>query len=166
MVDLDHFKRINDTMNHLVGSHVIKSVGHLIGRTIHGHPNDYAARYGGDDYIVVLHGDSYDQLTDRAKKICESIAAAEFTFQGYVAKVTCSIGLCFVESGFVGASEDVVKEADAQLYKSKEKGRNQVSSRKLGNSVDLDHVRRSNLVDGNSSSNDHSVARVNNAKGF
>jgi len=164
MIDLDHFKRINDSMNHLVGSHVIKSVGQIIGRSEHLGNEDYAARYGGDEYIVVLHGDDYQRLILRADEIRKSIVSGEFRFQGFVASVTCSVGLCFVESCFKGSSEDIVKEADSQLYKSKEKGRNQVSAKKLGDSVNLDHVRRTNLVDGDAGSNDNRVSGVNHSK--
>ena len=164
MIDLDHFKRINDTMNHLMGSHVIKSVGHIIGGRGMLGPADYAARYGGDEYIVVLHGRDEAALKERAERLRLAICSAEFRFHGYVAKVTASVGMCFVGAGYDGAGEDIVKTADAMLYKSKENGRNQITHTRLGDSVNFDHVRRANLIDGDASGDDDGVSSIHHSK--
>lgn len=166
MLDLDRFKMINDTMNHLVGSFVIKSVARIIRQQDHLAEGDYAARYGGDEYIVVIHGNDLEQLNKKAESIRACVQKAEFSYQKFVAKVTCSVGLCFVPPGSTMSGEDVIKLADAMLYRSKEKGRNQVHACRLGDPVDLDHVGRSNLVNGNSRSDDDSIARVDYAKAF
>lgn len=164
MIDLDHFKTINDSMNHLVGSHVIKSVGAIIRQNGFLAKNDFAARYGGDEYIVLFHGTDVSELRNKAEAIRSSICETEFRHQKFVAKVTCSIGMCFVPAKSAVTGEEIIKLADAMLYRSKDNGRNLVSSMTLGDSINLDHIGGSNLVNRDSSSDNDSVARFNHAK--
>lgn len=128
MMDLDHFKRINDSMNHLVGSHVIKSVGRLLSSNEFFKGEDFAARYGGDEFIIVLHGSDHIVEMKKADQIRKLIAASEFVFQDFKVRVTCSMGFCWVPANFVGKPEDVVKLADSMLYRSKDAGRDVVSA--------------------------------------
>jgi len=128
MMDLDHFKRINDSMNHLVGSHVIKNVGRLLNSNEFFKGEDFAARYGGDEFIIVLHGGDHLVEMQKADQIRKLIAANDFVFQDFKVRVTCSMGFCWVPANFVGKPEDVVKLADGMLYKSKDAGRNIVSA--------------------------------------
>ncbi|MCX6118540.1 MAG: GGDEF domain-containing protein [Proteobacteria bacterium] len=127
MMDLDHFKRVNDRYNHLVGSHVIRATGQLLLKSGLIGENDLAARYGGDEFVVLFSGESAATQFEKAQKICSLIADNVFKYDGISLKITASIGIAWVNKGFTGQSSDVVKAADAMLYKSKAQGRNQVS---------------------------------------
>lgn len=127
MMDLDRFKSVNDSTNHMVGSHVIKSVGRILYSNKFFSREDVAARYGGDEFIMILHGDSLAELEYKIDGVRGIIQDSVFQFQDFKLKVTASIGLCWVPKNFSGKPEDIVKLADAMLYRSKELGRNRVS---------------------------------------
>jgi diguanylate cyclase (GGDEF)-like protein len=131
MMDLDKFKRINDTTNHMVGSHLIKSVGKILRENHLLSEIDYAARYGGDEFIFVLHGLGVDEQINKVERIRSEIAATKFEFQGHRISITASFGLCWVDNSFVGAPENIIKAADAMLYRSKDLGRDRVTSCRL-----------------------------------
>ncbi len=164
MMDLDHFKSVNDTANHLVGSFVISQVGKLILYSKLFGPDACAARYGGDEYIICCPTASGAEMIARAEALRQLIEKAVFRKDGFVMKVTSSIGVSFVDPGFDGKADDPIKAADVMLYRSKEEGRNTVSGMYLRYPVDFDHVGRSHLIDGNTSSDDDSVPRSNYLK--
>lgn len=166
MMDLDHFKSVNDTANHLVGSFVISQVGKLILYSKIFGPDACAARYGGDEYIICCPSPSGMDMVRRAEALRQLIEKAVFKKDGFVTKITSSIGVSFVEPGFDGKADDPIKAADVMLYRSKEAGRNRVSGMVLRYPVDFDHVGRSHLIDGNASGDDDGVTRFNNLKVF
>lgn len=163
MADLDNFKRVNDSMNHMVGSFVIKTVGNILAHNNVLSGPDFAARYGGDEFIFVLHGKDPKLLLSKAEALRKIIEVKELSFQDFRVRVTMSMGLCFVPPGFRGKPEDIVKGADAMLYKSKDAGRNHVTGMVLRYPIDFNHIGRSYLIDGDTSSDDHSVPRRNHA---
>lgn len=127
MMDLDRFKSINDSTNHMVGSHVIKTVGGILRDNPFRGQSDISARYGGDEFIMIVHGHSLDSQVSKVDSIRHVIESTRVTFQGFDVRVTASLGLCWVEPGFNGKPEDIVKFADSMLYRSKELGRNKLS---------------------------------------
>jgi len=135
MMDLDRFKSINDTTNHMVGSHIIKSVGRILKKNSLFGPFDFSARYGGDEFIMILHGDTMAEQQTKVDGIRQIIESTTFEFQDFKLRVTASIGLAWVPRNFAGKPEELVKLADAMLYRSKELGRNQVSAANLGGEV-------------------------------
>jgi diguanylate cyclase (GGDEF)-like protein len=137
MMDVDHFKAVNDATTHLVGSHVLSEIGQLLVDCGHFHDLDVVARFGGDEFIVAVAAQSLKELTDKAESIRQSIAAASFHCDGQSVRVTTSIGVAWVARGFPGRSEDLVKAADLMLYRSKNSGRNRVSAMVLKYPVDL-----------------------------
>lgn len=146
MMDLDRFKKVNDTHNHLVGSHVIRSVGHLLLESKILAENDVAARYGGDEFIVLLQGMDAKSQVEKARKIRAAIERSEFTYDTIKVRITASIGVAWVDPGFSGLSADLVKSADAMLYHSKEHGRNQVNAMALRYPIDLEKIGSAHMM--------------------
>lgn len=156
MMDLDYFKMVNDRTNHLVGSYVISQVGELISRYLNIPNLGFAARFGGDEFVVAAAFQELKELKNLAKSLHEIIARAVFKKDGFVIRVTASIGYAWIDKGFKGSEEDPVKAADAMLYRSKRLGRDKVSGMILRYPIDFNHVGRAHLIDGNTSSyHDH-----------
>ncbi|MDA1000373.1 MAG: diguanylate cyclase [bacterium] len=128
MMDVDHFKSINDTYGHTVGDHVLRGVSHSLRASIRN--SDIAARYGGEEMAVVLPetGKGGGQVV--AEKIRRTIEEMKIPVSGSDEEdgalgVTLSIGMaCFPVHG--KSPEDMIKIADEALYRAKDKGRNQV----------------------------------------
>jgi diguanylate cyclase (GGDEF)-like protein len=172
MLDLDHFKKVNDTTNHMVGSYVIKSVGHLIAQQIGqqigtaspaGKSLDFAARFGGDEFIIVLHGTEANILLDQAEELRKTVEKKVFAFQGFSINVSCSQGLCWVPPKFDGNATDIVKGADAMLYKSKGRGRNTIVGMNLWYPIDFNHIGGAHVINWNPSGNNNRIPGRNKA---
>lgn len=150
MLDLDHFKRINDTANHLVGSFVIGEVGRLIAHSGVLPKGSIAARYGGDEFIICVPTNSVAELWNVAERMRDLILRSVFKKEQFTTKLTASFGVAWVDPGFEGKSDDLIKAADVMLYRSKRNGRNMTSGMVLRYPVDFDHIGRPHLIDGES----------------
>lgn len=147
MIDLDHFKSVNDTTNHLIGSYVISEVGRLIRtRGVFG-DGDVAARYGGDEYIIAVEAERAEDARDKAEALRKMIGAHEFAKDGCSIRITSSIGVAWTAKSFDGRAEDIIKAADLMLYRAKNAGRDRVSCMLLKYPVDLENVSRTHLLD-------------------
>ena len=166
MLDLDRFKSVNDTTNHLVGSYVISEVGKIINKSTLVYKDTVPARYGGDEYIICQGSDNPQEIMALGELIRSNIENRVFSFDNEKIKLTASVGFSWMPSGYEGSQDVPIKAADLMLYRSKEKGRNQVRGMMLRNAVDFDHVSRLHLVDGDTSSNYNDVPRVSNIKFF
>jgi len=124
MADLDHFKAINDSYGHLTGDAVLRGVAELLlGLT---RRTDVAARYGGEEILVVLLHNSSAGGRVMAERWRESVAKARFEGpEGQEATVTISAGLAQLDADMDGP-EALVATADRELYRAKQKGRNRV----------------------------------------
>ena len=131
MMDMDHFKSVNDTNDHLFGSYVLSEVGKIIKKTVR--QIDFAARYGGDEFLIVLTEISLEGAKSFCERLRKSIEAYDFTNDGSSMKLTSSIGFAITEPavGDIDA-RGLVKVADRALYDAKEKGRNCYSFYDLG----------------------------------
>lgn len=120
MVDMDHFKRVNDEHDHLFGSFVLKETGRLITETMR--DSDFAARYGGDEFLIVLT----DVHLEGARAFCERLRARvkKHLFEDGKDQIqlTISMGGAITQAKNIDARA-LVRRADEQLYKAKEKGR-------------------------------------------
>ena len=119
MLDIDKFKSINDSKGHLVGDEVIKNVSSLL-KTVFCRKTDFAARYGGDEFSIVLENTRMDSailLSEKFRKIIE----CKFQEQ----QITVSQGLS--EHQFDIDIHNWIQRADEKLYKSKREGRNRIS---------------------------------------
>ena len=123
MMDIDHFKQVNDTHGHLMGSHVLSEVGRLISRSIRG--ADVAARYGGEEFIAYLPEADGAGAVQVAERIRMAIESNEFTLDGKTARATISVGIGLFP-GHGGELKALVARADQALYRAKEDGRNRV----------------------------------------
>lgn len=124
MMDLDGLKQINDTYGHQLGSHSISESGKIIGKIIG--EKGKACRYGGDEFMAFLRKTSGTQAAVIGESIRQKIAKQTFTFNGYSASPTISIGFAELSDEIESPSE-LIKNADEALYRAKEAGRNTVS---------------------------------------
>lgn len=124
MVDLDHFKSVNDTYGHKAGDMVLKKVGEILTDTFRG--TDLAARYGGEEFVVLLPHTTEKDAWCLAERVREAIQACEFEFEDQRFAVTASIGVASVEAGALTKDDDLIIKADKALYEAKHNGRNMV----------------------------------------
>jgi diguanylate cyclase (GGDEF)-like protein len=119
LADLDFFKRINDTYGHPAGDEVLKEASHIFQRMVRSY--DWVGRYGGEEFLLVLPGSGFMQARQRAEELRVAIAEAQVVVEGVTISLTASFG---VASGFPNSHEQLIREADAALYRAKSNGRN------------------------------------------
>jgi len=124
MIDIDHFKKINDTLGHHAGDAVLVQTAPLLLASARQY--DEVGRYGGEEFAVLLPETSLEVATQVAERLREKIAAQTIMVDGKPVRVTASFGVaCFPGEG-VETINDLLKAADAALYKAKHAGRNRV----------------------------------------
>ena len=124
LCDVDHFKRINDTFGHQAGDEVVKRIGTTLKDCVR--PQDHVARFGGDEFAILLDKVTADIAHDVAVRMRGTVERTNFSTEagnGELA-VTLSMGLAVVHSE--DDMESILKRADQALYRSKEQGRNQL----------------------------------------
>lgn len=122
MLDLDDFKKINDTYGHPAGDQVLKRLGEIVLMSIR--DKDYGCRYGGEEFTVILPGAEKEQALNVAERIRRLISDDTFeTIDGQKFSVTVSIGLAQLHPG--ENSADLINRADQSLYRAKRQGKNQ-----------------------------------------
>lgn len=122
MLDLDHFKQINDSHGHRAGDEILRRVAHVILKQIRG--TDLAARYGGEEFAVILSGTSESQADEMSERIRQHIQALEIKIDSDTcASTTISIGISEY-SPQLASSEALIEAADQALYRAKQEGRN------------------------------------------
>ncbi len=147
MFDLDRFKSVNDTANHLIGSFIISEIGHLLRFSGVLPQGSLAARYGGDEYIVAIPANDLKEVWDVADKMHELVQKSVFKKDQYSFKLTASFGVAWADPGFEGKSDDLIRGADLMLYRSKRNGRNQVNGVYVRYPIDFDNIGESHLID-------------------
>jgi diguanylate cyclase (GGDEF)-like protein len=122
MIDLDHFKIVNDTYGHRAGDEVLRQFAEIIKHCIRG--EDTAYRYGGDEFIVILKGASEEQAAEAAERIRNTIEETIIPLKdGRELKVTASIGFAEMNREARETIGDTIERADAALYEAKRGGR-------------------------------------------
>jgi len=124
LLDIDHFKQINDVHGHDVGDLVLKEFASLI--SLHSRKTDIVGRWGGEEFLIVCHETPLAELSHLAERMCSVIANHTFPI---VKQVTASFGAVSHSAGIT--AEDLLKSADLLLYEAKNAGRNQVKSQQL-----------------------------------
>src|SRR5580704_6687669 len=125
MLDIDHFKRLNDTFGHEAGDEVLRGVGRILSESVRS--EDIACRYGGEEFLVILPATEAETALLRAEDIRGRVGSMRIASHGETLKdVTVSIGVStFPQAG--KTVEDLVGAADRALYAAKISGRNRVN---------------------------------------
>jgi diguanylate cyclase (GGDEF)-like protein len=127
MLDIDHFKRINDSFGHTAGDEVLRSVGQVLRESCRVY--DVPGRYGGEEFCIVLPETRVGNTTTVAERIRRRLAAASMPVGSTSVTVTASIGIagmdCVPEEGVL-SSGDLIDRADRALYSAKHRGRNRI----------------------------------------
>jgi len=125
MLDIDFFKRVNDTYGHQAGDSVLVGVANILATTLRA--LDTAGRYGGEEFMVILDRVNQDQAVDTAERIRQSVEEHVFLWQDQELKITVSIG-----AGTISVSDEsinsLISRVDGALYRAKAEGRNRTCS--------------------------------------
>jgi diguanylate cyclase len=122
MLDLDHFKRINDNYGHLAGDKVLKIIASVLRKRLRG--TDFIARFGGEEFVLLMPSTVPANGLKLLETLRAAIEACPFHFRGEPVTITLSIGLAAFKPG--EHSDLVLKRADQALYRAKNAGRNRV----------------------------------------
>lgn len=125
LIDIDHFKSINDTYGHLAGDHVLSNVAKIISKVARTHV-DLVFRYGGEEIVILLPKTDVEGGFNFAERLREKIEQSKFSFEGNTIRVTVSIGVSSLKDH--KNSDELIAEADRALYSAKESGRNKTET--------------------------------------
>ena len=120
MIDIDHFKQVNDTYGHLAGDDVIRQVATILRLNVR--PDDIVCRFGGEEFVVFLKDAGPDEGWAISERIRQDIEGAVTPFEDGVIKVTVSVGGSLKKR--IESIDEAIARADACLYRAKEFGRN------------------------------------------
>ena len=124
MLDVDHFKQVNDIHGHLAGDAVLKTVATRMKDCLREY--DYLGRYGGEEFLVVLGDADYETAVKTAERLNQAIGGKAVAFGDKLLAVTISAGVAVADNCTKLDSDKIISAADAELYKAKSNGRNRV----------------------------------------
>jgi len=124
LIDIDHFKSINDNYGHLIGDQVLKHLSNLMKENIR--KTDFAFRYGGEEFMMMLTNVDVRNATHVSEQIRKKLEATNFSLKEKSFNVTASFGIALFDKN--DTAESVIKRADERLYKAKQTGRNKIIS--------------------------------------
>jgi two-component system, chemotaxis family, response regulator WspR len=132
MIDVDHFKQYNDTYGHLAGDEVLRTLGQAI-KTSFRRSTDLTARFGGEEFVVILPGTGAADTGDQADKLCRVVEELNLPHKAssVTDHVTISVGGATTVPRRDGSVEGLVETADQALYEAKRSGRNRAVAREL-----------------------------------
>ena len=125
MIDIDHFKRVNDTFGHRAGDHILKYLARIF--VSRSRRVDYVCRYGGEEFAIILPEVDAMGAHKFASMLKKTVASHIFAFENDEIPITISIGVADIMEG-IQSTDDLVEMADRRLYLAKERGRNRVVS--------------------------------------
>lgn len=125
MLDVDHFKRINDEHGHIIGDRVLEALADKLRVCLRA--TDFIARYGGEEFAVILEKSSLSESIHVAENLRDSVETTVFRVEGKHLRLTVSMGCASAERG--DNTKDIIARADEELYKAKRYGRNVVFPR-------------------------------------
>lgn len=124
MLDVDHFKNVNDTYGHDVGDSVLREVSARLKSSVR--DTDVVARYGGEEFVVLLPSTQLAGALVVAERVRKSVAARRFEAGKARLEITTSIGVALYPSRGVTSKDQLLRAADAALYRAKEEGRDRI----------------------------------------
>ena len=136
MLDIDHFKSINDQYGHLAGDTVLQFVAREC--QSHMRSTDIFARYGGEEFIGLLPEQTEEGAVELAERIRQLLEQAEVKFEVWSLKVTASFGLALIQNESGLTLEQMIDRADQALYQSKKNGRNRITVWQAAPSSEID----------------------------
>ncbi|HIJ79205.1 MAG: diguanylate cyclase [Desulfobulbaceae bacterium] len=122
MMDLDHFKMINDSYGHPVGDRFLRELGGILNEYRRGH--DFVCRYGGEEFTLLLENISAEDALIIGERIRRTVEAYTFNGDGQPVKATISMGIAVLKPTAVTTTAEIIEKADQALYEAKKKGRN------------------------------------------
>ncbi|MBI3755143.1 MAG: GGDEF domain-containing protein [Deltaproteobacteria bacterium] len=126
MLDVDHFKQVNDTDGHLAGDAVLKTVAVRMKDCLREY--DYIGRYGGEEFLVVLGDADYETAVKTAKRLNQAVGGKAVAFGDRQLAVTISAGVAVADNCTELDSDKIILVADRELYKAKSNGRNRIET--------------------------------------
>ncbi|MEQ3694947.1 MAG: diguanylate cyclase [Alcanivorax sp.] len=126
MLDIDHFKRVNDDYGHLCGDHCLVTLAQIMQSSVN-HSTDVVCRYGGEEFAIILTRTTAEQACVVAERIRENIEMTIITDGEHTFKVTSSFGVAGLIPTEHASPDALIAQSDAALYKSKRNGRNRVT---------------------------------------
>jgi diguanylate cyclase (GGDEF)-like protein len=119
MIDIDHFKRVNDDHGHATGDEVLRTVADVLMSSLR--KVDVACRWGGEEFVVLVHGADLDEAVQSGERIAEAVRSRDF---GAIGRLTISVGVAV--AGDSQSLAEVQERADTALYRAKNAGRDRV----------------------------------------
>ena len=124
MIDIDHFKRVNDHYGHLAGDQVLRHVVGVVRQRLRAH--DVLGRYGGEEFLLLLPNTDLPGAQQLAQQLCQAVQATPCDWSGQSIAVTASVGISGMGVGVQVSWDTLLQSADQALYRAKDKGRNRV----------------------------------------
>jgi len=128
MIDIDHFKKINDTLGHMAGDLVLKSLGSFFTKNLR--LENIACRYGGEEFAIILRNVNSDLALMIGERLRKQVEAEKILFRGKEIRITISLGIATLDGSNFETQEDLIQKADENLYAAKEGGRNRTVLKK------------------------------------
>jgi diguanylate cyclase (GGDEF)-like protein len=125
MLDLDHFKKVNDTRGHLAGDLVLSTIAAALSKAVRN--EDVVARYGGEEMAIILRAIGIDAAAHMAERMRKVVESTVIPFEGQDLRVTISIGVAEFPTTPAKQIDELIEAADKALYRAKHGGRNRVS---------------------------------------
>ena len=126
LLDLDHFKTVNDAHGHDVGDAVLIELARVMRRNVR--PSDLICRYGGEEFTILLPETDLEGAVEQAHRLRRALETAEIRLHGLTIKVTASLGVATFPSPSALTADDLVRAADKAMYAAKAQGRNTVAT--------------------------------------
>jgi diguanylate cyclase (GGDEF)-like protein len=124
MLDIDHFKNVNDQYGHKAGDEVLSTVAASIKLCLR--PGDVAGRYGGEEFVVLVSGASLKQCLKIAERIRQAVSQLSYHVGQAVVGVTISLGVAWMNPDRIFPLDALINYADQAMYSAKRQGRNRV----------------------------------------
>jgi diguanylate cyclase (GGDEF)-like protein len=124
MIDVDHFKRVNDLYGHDAGDQALREFAVRLRRAVR--EVDVVARYGGEEFLLVLPSTNFSGALSVAERVWRSIGGEDFVLGQVSVRITASIGVAIYPSHDIKSKDELLKAADVALYQAKNEGRDRI----------------------------------------